>query len=133
MWRSDDKRSKVGLAGENIACQFLIGKGHQIVDRNYKKNWGEIDIVSKHKGLLHFIEVKAADSHETKDSISRETWNIAEKVHPEKLKRMVRTIESYLAENRVPYETNWQIDVITVNFEHKAKKAHVRYIENIVL
>src|SRR3989344_5717759 len=57
-----DKRTgkrKSGDIGENIACNFLKRRGFEILERNYSKKWGEIDIVTKRAGLIHFIEVKS--------------------------------------------------------------------------
>jgi len=38
---------KIGNLGEDIACRFLKKKGFKIVDRNYRKKWGEIDIIAQ--------------------------------------------------------------------------------------
>jgi len=53
------KSRKTGDLGESIACRFLINKGFSIVERNYLKKWGEIDIIAKKDGKAHFIEVKS--------------------------------------------------------------------------
>ncbi|MBU4223686.1 YraN family protein, partial [Patescibacteria group bacterium] len=39
------EKQKIGELGENIACKFLMKHGHEILDRNYRKKWGEIDVV----------------------------------------------------------------------------------------
>lgn len=36
---------KVGKIGENIACEYLKNKGYKIIERNFRRKWGEIDIV----------------------------------------------------------------------------------------
>lgn len=38
---------KIGNLGENIACNFLEKKGFKIIERNYRKKWGEIDIIAQ--------------------------------------------------------------------------------------
>ena len=51
-------KQKIGNLGEDIGCKFLVKRGFSIKDRNYRKKWGEIDIVVEKDAVLHFIEVK---------------------------------------------------------------------------
>ena len=71
---TDDSKhkKKIGVLGENMACRFLVKQGFKILDRNYSKKWGEIDIVAKKNKIFRFIEVKtvvssssSADKYET--------------------------------------------------------------------
>ncbi len=48
----------IGSKYEDMAVDYLIKKGHRILDRNYNCRYGEIDIISKHQDSLVFIEVK---------------------------------------------------------------------------
>ena len=50
---------KTGEIGENVAVKFLMKHGFAILDRNYTKKWGEIDIVAEKDSKLHFVEVKS--------------------------------------------------------------------------
>lgn len=56
-------KRQFGNIGEDLACVFLIKIGFTIIDRNYLKKWGEIDIVAKKNNIFHFIEVKSAKLH----------------------------------------------------------------------
>ena len=53
-------KSEVGIIGEDIACEYLMGKGFKIVSRNVKHlPMGEMDIIARDKrGLIVFVEVK---------------------------------------------------------------------------
>ena len=53
-----EKTKTLGKRGEDIAAAFLEKKGYNILFRNYKCSFGEIDIIAKHKKTLSFIEVK---------------------------------------------------------------------------
>jgi len=53
-----NSRSQLGKAGENIVVAALKKKGYSILDRNYRRQYGEIDIIAGKKDLLLFIEVK---------------------------------------------------------------------------
>lgn len=122
-----DKR-KIGDIGENVACLFLEKHGFKIVERNYLRKWGEIDIVARKGGRLHFVEVK---------SVSSETYRPEENMHQAKLHRLYRTIETYLL-HRKPnppagkYEVEWQLDLITARIDLDTRQARVELIENIV-
>jgi putative endonuclease len=51
-----------GQRGENLAADFLRQKGYEILDRNYRYQRGEIDIVARWGLLLVFVEVKTRSS-----------------------------------------------------------------------
>ena len=50
---------KSGKVGECIAVKFLENKGFEIIEQNYRKKYGEIDIIAQKGKILHFIEVKS--------------------------------------------------------------------------
>lgn len=117
--------NEIGRLGEDIAGRYLEDRGYKIVERNYRKKWGEIDIVAKKSNSLHFVEVKAG--------ISRETggYRPEEHVHSKKLERLHRTIQSYLVEHKQE-DVDWQLDVLAVDLSQENKTARCRFLENIV-
>lgn len=120
-----DKSTKIiGTLGEDIAVNFLELKGFNIIDRNYSKKWGEIDIVAKKDITTHFVEVKAVV--DMNDSDQRPEEN----VHEQKLKRLERTIQSYISEKKEE-EGEWQLDVVAVFIDLNKKEARVRFTENV--
>ncbi len=52
-------RMELGRKGEDVACDFLAGKGHTIVQRNFRTGHLEIDIISLDRNGVHFVEVKS--------------------------------------------------------------------------
>lgn len=131
------ERNIVGAIGEDIATVYLKKQGQSIVETNYLKKWGEIDIVSRetinNAEIVHFTEVKTV-SYETKDqlctAISHGTYRPEENVHHKKLQRMQRTIESWLMRNG--HYGQWQIDVIVVRIVPREKYATVKYFPNVI-
>lgn len=118
-------KQKIGEIGENIAQKFLVKQGFEIKDRNYRKKWGEIDIVAKKGNILHFIEVK---------TVSYETEHLPEEnVHLWKQKRLARAIRTYLLEKKIPEEMEWQIDIMAVFLDFKTRMAKIRMTENVIL
>jgi putative endonuclease len=125
----------IGRLGEDLVGKWLKEKGYQIITQNYRKRFGEIDLVTREtSGRVHFIEVKSV-SYETRTAleyaVSHETWRPEEKVHKEKQKRFRNIIQSWLIEN--PYVSDFQIDIVTVRMVPREKYARVGLIENIIL
>lgn len=133
MAKSKTDKQKVGEAGENVACRFLVKQGFEIIERNYWKKWGEIDVIATKADILHFIEVKTV-SCENLDNVTHETdiYRPEDNVHPWKLKRLSRTIQTYLLE-KVGDDTDWQFDVIAIYLDVVSKEARVKFLEDIVI
>jgi putative endonuclease len=129
-----EKNKETGKIGEDITENYLRKKGFAILGRNYLKKWGEIDIVARRTGKIHFVEVKTV-SYETKieldQAVARRTWRPEEKVHASKLKKLNRAIESWLMENKC--DLDWQIDVVAVRIVPREKYATAKYIPNVIL
>jgi putative endonuclease len=53
---------KTGNKGENLAADFLIRKGFQVVAKNYRYSRGEIDLIVQQNDWLIFVEVKTRSS-----------------------------------------------------------------------
>jgi putative endonuclease len=128
------KTQKVGEIGENIAVKFLMKHGFSILDRNYTKKWCEIDIVVEKSGKLHFLEVKSV-SRLTLDNVAHETsdYRPEENMHPYKMQRMARTIQTYLLNKKIKEEKEWQVDLLVVYLDLNNKKAKIKEIKDIVL
>ncbi len=126
---------KIGEIGENIAVKFLVKHGFSILDRNYTKKWGEIDIIAEKDSKLYFIEVKSV-SRSDLGSVSQETldaYKPEDNMHPWKLKRMSRTIQTYLLNKKIEDEKEWQVDLLVVFLDIKDKKARVKVVSDIIL
>ncbi|OGI63215.1 hypothetical protein A2818_00215 [Candidatus Nomurabacteria bacterium RIFCSPHIGHO2_01_FULL_40_12] len=125
---------KVGEIGENVAVKFLVKQDFLILDRNYTKKWGEIDIVAEKDDKLYFIEVKSV-SRLNLDKVSQETldqYNPEDNMHPWKLKRMARTIQTYLSSKNLE-DKEWQVDLLVVFLDLKGKNAKVKVVKDIIL
>ena len=129
------EKQKIGEIGENVAVKFLVKHGFSVVDRNYTKKWGEIDIVAEKAQKIYFVEVKSV-SRETINDVNRETfdqYHPEDNMHPWKLKRLSRTIQTYLLSKKISEETEWQVDLLVVFLDMKNKKAKVKVVSDIIL
>ena len=129
----------IGKLGEDIACRYLRERGFSVLERNYRKKWGEIDVIARFGRVLHFVEVKAVTQKEekaTSDTSKPFPWNTyepEENIHYKKIKRLERAIGSYLLERKIPQETSWQIDALAIFLDLEGKQARCRLTEQIVL
>src|SRR4051794_41762291 len=53
-----DPRQHLGRAGEDLALAHLERLGYELVARNHRTRWGEIDLVAHDGTALVFVEVK---------------------------------------------------------------------------
>lgn len=136
---------KTGEIGENIAVKFLMKHGFSVIERNYTKKWGEIDIIAEKANKIYFVEVKSVSKPNldivtpasTRSSLGgRETldqYHPEDNMHPWKLKRMSRTIQTYLLSNKVGGDAEWQVDLLVVFLDLKNKKARIKVVSDIIL
>ena len=95
------ERQRIGEMGENLACQYLEEKGYKVIGRNYLKKWGEIDIICQKGKILHFIEVKSVTRSLSNVTHVTDTYSPEDNMHPWKLKRLSRVIQSYLLDKDI--------------------------------
>jgi putative endonuclease len=119
-------KRKFGDLGENLAVRYLEKRGFEVIDRNYQKPWGEIDIVARKPSLLYFIEVKTRDAKNVEHYLAEYSIDALKK------RKLQKICETYLAEKRYPYDQKWQIDVIAVEIDKFQKRAKIRRIKNAV-
>ncbi len=126
--RGSGLRSRsIGGDGEQIAADFLKKKGHSIVEKNYRRPWGEIDIITIYGDVVHIIEVKAM---EVADFSRERAHDPQELVDRRKLRKVVRTASFYMENNRDTRE--YQIDVIAVLMNYNTRTARCTYIEQVL-
>jgi len=118
------RRLKLGKKAEDIAVDYLTGKGLKVVKRNFRLREGEIDIIAKDGNTFVFVEVKA------KTGIN---YGLPEEmVGRHKQRKIIRTAELYLYMNLVE-DADWRIDVVTVRPKSRSKSTfEVEWIKNAV-
>jgi putative endonuclease len=114
-----------GKAGEAAAWSHLAAAGHLLLGRNYRTNLGEIDIITHHRGMTVFVEVKA------RRPAGASFGHPVESVTPAKQRRLISAAESWLAANAAP-DQEWRIDVITVLLDARGRVLDLHHIENAI-
>ena len=112
------KHNELGKKGEQLAVNYLIKKGYEIVDRNYRFDKAEVDIIARKKDVLSIIEVK------TRSSI--DFGNPQDFVKPKQIKRLVKAVDEYVTFNGLDVEVRFDIIAIIKN----GKTFDIEHLEN---
>ncbi len=115
-----DHRQKIGQAGEHVACRYLEGIGHTILERNWRSGHLEIDIISTDADGIHFVEVKSRQRNIQAPP--------QDNVGAKKQKRIVKAALAYLntAKGRPHKNMECFFDVFAVTFDNDG--THVEWI-----
>lgn len=125
------ERRKTGDIGEEVAVEFLQRKGFKVLERNFRKPWGEIDIIAEKYGEVRFVEVKTV-SRDTSDGVTREipVYQPEEMAHASKLAKVARTAELYM--DSTGDRRDFQVDVVTVVLDTHTRRAHCKLYEQVL-
>ena len=113
---------EIGKYGENLAKEYLIKKGYEIIETNYRySRYGEIDIIALYKKELCFVEVKARKNDKFGTPMEAVTKN--------KLSKILSCIKNYISENKNLYFEKYGIDVISIEINDNMPK--ITHFKNI--
>jgi putative endonuclease len=103
----------------------LTSAGYQVIDRNWRTRWGELDIVALQERLLVFVEVKARRSGAfgTAD----------EAVSQAKLERVTGAAMAWLAEHDEYQDHVWRVDLVAVTLDRQGRVQHYAHYENLTV
>jgi len=101
-------RRKIGNFGEQLACDFLKKKKYKIIERNFQNKFGEIDLITRDRNQLVFVEVKLKENKDF--GLPEEEFTFYKK------KKLKRVINSYFIEKKNK-EENWRVDLIAIEFD----------------
>jgi putative endonuclease len=101
------QKQLIGQAAENIAADFLRAQGLDILERNYLRRLGELDIVARDGDVLVIAEVRTRSSDRY--------GGAAASVDPRKQQRLVRTASQLLQQRRDLSQLRVRFDVVVVS------------------
>lgn len=107
-------KKEIGKIGEDFALKYFKKKGFEICERNYKTNFGEVDLIVRKENLLVFVEVKARKSLEFGEPIEAVNVRKQEKI---------RFIANYylLRKKMRDYQIRFDIFSIILDKDNKIK------------
>lgn len=110
--------NELGKIGEEIACAHLLSEGYEILERNWRFQKAEIDIIAQYKKEIIIVEVKTRNSDFFGDP--------QEFITPKKIKLLVKAANEYVISNDISLSARF--DVIAVLKNKKQQK--VTHFEN---
>ena len=114
---------KIGRKGEQIACDYLLTQGVEIIGRNLQTQYGEIDILGKKEGCYLFTEVK------TRQSMAFGFPEHA--VNAKKQDHMANSALAYIQEY-LGLDVEWRIDVIAINLSKNEIVSEIKWFKNAI-
>jgi len=112
------KHNELGKKGEQLAVDFLLHQNYIIIERNYRFDRAEVDIMAQKEAILAIIEVK---TRSTKDF-----GNPQDFVKPKQIKNLVKAVDEYIDENDLDLEVRFDIIAIV-----KEKNGYeIEHLEN---
>ncbi|RNC84369.1 MAG: YraN family protein [Balneola sp.] len=95
----------IGNKAEDLACEFLLTKGWEILDRNYYSGHSEVDIIAKDDSFIVFLEVKMRSSTKFGSPL--------EHVTEAKVAHVFKAAETWVIENNA-HDSPLRFDVISI-------------------
>ncbi len=115
-------QKEIGDIGEGIAAQYLEGLGYQLLERNYKTRYGELDLIMMDLEDIVFVEVKTRTS---------DTFGMPESsISTGKLGRLQNAALLWLQEHPDASD-NWRIDVIAILIDRLKNVKDLQHFVNV--
>jgi putative endonuclease len=115
-------RQNLGKWGETLAANWLSGQGLQILARNVRTPYGELDVIARQKDVLVFVEVKTRTNTE---------FGMPETaITPEKQKHLHDSAIYYLQEKAPDFSGDWRVDVIAILTASQNDGPEIYWIQN---
>lgn len=119
-----DTRRHTGMTGEEFAVEHLVRRGFEIVERNFRTRWGELDIIASDGRTLVFCEVKC---RRARGAAERDPL---EGVRSHKRAQVRRMAASWLAERRErPHAEELRFDAIGVTVDGEGRLVRLDHLE----
>jgi putative endonuclease len=122
-----DPRRELGARGEELAARHLEARGLQVVERNFRTRYGELDVVARSPRFLVFCEVKTRVVREGTTDVLGPFAAIG----PRKQRQVRAMAREWLAQSRLdgPRPSEVRFDAIGVSFEASGRLVALEHLE----
>ncbi|WP_196885605.1 YraN family protein [Aureivirga sp. CE67] len=115
------QHNELGKQGEQIAVDYLIKNGYEILERNWYYRKAEVDIIAQKGDYVCCVEVKTRNS--------AFFGNPQDFVNEKKIKLQVLAMDYYMNEKDLDYEVRFDIIAIILN----KKNTEIEHLEDAFL
>ncbi|WP_034062704.1 YraN family protein [Lacinutrix jangbogonensis] len=112
------QHNELGKKGEQLAVDFLLHKGYSILERNYRFQKAEVDIIAQIKDTLAIVEVKTRST--------ADFGNPQDFLKPKQIQNIVKAVDEYVNANGLDVEVRF--DIIAIVKENK--KFKIEHLED---
>lgn len=112
------QHNELGKKGEQLAVDFLLKNDYDIIERNYRFEKAEVDIIAKKNDVLAIVEVKTRSTADFGDP--------QDFVKPKQIKNLVKAVDEYVTVNDLDVEVRF--DIIAIVKEGKGYS--IEHLEN---
>lgn len=117
------RQQSIGRWGENLAAEFFTKQGWEIIARNERTPYGELDLIARCNEGLVFVEVKTRTS---------DTYGLPETaITPRKRAHLIDAAEHYL-QAHPELAGDWRIDVVAISGSPAHSNPQIEWFENAV-
>ncbi|MCU0614541.1 MAG: YraN family protein [Desulfobacterales bacterium] len=109
------QEQQFGMDSESIAVNYLKEHGYQIIKRNYRTKFGEIDIIAKDGDTIVFAEVKARKTR---------VYNPKEAVTKSK-KRKISMVALYYLKTTRQTNVRARFDVVAIDSGNGSRSVEI--------
>ena len=111
---------EIGKLGENMAGSYLLERGYEILEQNYRNKYAEIDIIAKRKDMVVFVEVKTR--------IGDQFGAPEDALNKNKIRRLARNANMYSARKGF---NSYRVDAICIVLDERRQIQRINHYQSI--
>jgi putative endonuclease len=117
-------RQELGAAGELLARRHLEHKGYRFVAANWRRPYGELDLIMRDGDVLVFVEVKTRSGERLGTAEESLTWAQA--------RRLLRGAQTFLGEREDLADLFWRVDFVAITLAPTGAVSRLTHIVDAV-
>ena len=117
-------RQVLGAAGEQLARRHLEQRGYRFVAANWRRPYGELDLIMRDGDVLVFVEVKTRSGERL--GTAEESLTAAQ------ARRLLRGAQSFLAEREDLADLFWRVDFVAITLAPTGAVSRLTHIVDAI-
>jgi len=113
----------IGSWGERLAAEHLIANGLELLERNYRSPYGEIDLIARQDNIVVFVEVKTRSS---------DAFGWPESALTKRKREHLLQAALYYLQQHPEISDDWRVDIIAIRGNFKSDTAELVWFENVL-